>query len=468
MTKLRLSASRRRQAAGGASRRRTSVWPLIGVLLAAFAGVVVIGGYACTFKQRGNAVTAAPERQSAVDHPAPDVQVENRKTPEPETPVGSFLPCLLGTKGGVVVAFGSTDASRAAAVVLRDAIRRIPGHSDWDGILPAAEFDAKDFAVTGQTHVIAVGTLWDNEVLRGRSWLPTWWMDFDWYQNKYEFALSPADMGLPYQYKTGFMAAGFGAWPKGQTGVGLVEVDRSHLFMEWMVRSRLDRLTTDKQRKDPRQNYYRQMQALKDVRTPTYPTDVPLRLLVRVTGSGPAGVLAAARAFAERGMLNGVVLTAGAAASAAPEMFALTGSRYRKQLPFEPPAGSNGYTYMGWLLPSAFQYDGFAFETEIRPKQMWRLKYRPDFGITNFWTTPHRRASQFEIVILEFADVAEAKTAAAAVMKSLKTRNGAKKNRITGLNQTRRGNVVFVESLPEPAGKDLLARCVAAWKEAGK
>lgn len=375
-----------------------------------------------------------------------------------------FLKHLVDTDGSVVVAYGSDEASRKAAEHVGAAIRRLPGQAEWNGLVAAEAFDAEPYTKTGQCHVIAVGTLWDNPVLRGRSWLPTWWMDYEWYSTEYRFSLSPEEMEVPYQPQSGFMAAGFGAWPKGEDGVGLVEVDRSHLFMEWMVRSRLDRLTTEKDRKNPQKSYYHEMKALKDVKGPTYPTDVPLRLLVRVTGSGPAGILAAAKAFAEEGMLGGVVLAPGTRAEAAPEMFTLTAERYRKRLPFLPPQESGGYRYMGWLLPSAFQYDGVAFETEIRPKQMWRLKYQPDFGITNFWTTPHRRASQFEIVILEFPTRAIAAKAEEELMQSLTTRTGAKKKRITGLNHLRQGTVLLIESLPEPAGEQLLADCVTAWE----
>ena len=374
----------------------------------------------------------------------------------------SFLRTLAETEGGVTIVYGTRAASREAAHVLRDAIRRLPGQGNWDNLLSAEQFDEQSYQKTGPTHVIAVGTLWDNVALRGRDWLPTWWLDRDWYYQEYDFALTPEQIGLPYQRKSGFMAAGYGQWPKGESRIGYVEVDRSPYFMEWMVRSRLDRLVPKEKRSGD--GFYEAVTKLKEIKSPTYPHDFPLRLLVRITGSGDEGVLAAARAFAERGLLGGAVLADGAKADDGPTMFTLPQERYADRLPSKPPAGAEGYTYLGWLLPSAFQYDGFVFESGVRPRMMYRLKYKPPFGITNFWTTPHRRAGQFEICIVVFDSPDEAAKAEKGLIESLEGREAFKAGRITGFHTARRDHVLFTESLPEPAGKALLDACVGGWK----
>lgn len=377
---------------------------------------------------------------------------------------GAFLAWLAGSEGGVVVAHGAEDDSRQAAEVVAEAIRALPGHADWDRLVEAAAFDAEHFDVTGGSHVIAVGRLWDNPALRGRDWLPTWWMDFDWYHAEYAFALSPSEMGLPYQDDSGFLAAGYGHWPRGTAGVGYVEVDRSHYFMEWMVRTRFESVVPPEHR--DRYDVHNDWRRLEDLESPTYPTDVPLRLIVRVTGSGGAGVVAAAEAFARRGMLNGVVLAAGARADDAPAMFTLPAGRYHARPPLDPPAEVAGFRYHGWLLPSAFHYDGFANETGIAPRRMHRLKYAPPFGITNFWTSPHRRSGQFEVSIVELASEDEAGRAHDRLMASLAERDAARDDRVVGFGVERVGATLLLESIPGPAGSEVLAACVAAWKEA--
>jgi len=374
-----------------------------------------------------------------------------------------FLKMLADAEGGVTVAYGQNQASQQAGEVIAEAIRGLEGHGDWDKLVAASEFDKQHFDETGQTHVIAVGQLEDNAALRGRDWLPTWWMDYDWYQNEYEFALSPREMGLPYQYDSGFLAAGYGHWPNGQSGIGYVEVDRSHYFMEWMVRSRFEKVVDEENRDE--WGVHTQWQKLSDIESPTYPTDFPLRFIVRVTGSGGEGVVAAAEVFAQNSMLNGAVLAGDAKADSGPKMFNLPQARYTTELPYDPPKQVKDYTYQGWLLPAAFQYDGFANETGIQPAQMYRIKYAPGFGITNFWTSPHRRSGQFEVAIMVFDSVQQAKKAGRKLTNSLHERDSYKNERITGFNGEREGKVLFTESIPEPAGKAILDQTINAWQQ---
>jgi len=362
-----------------------------------------------------------------------------------------FLDTLAGTEGGVTIAYGAGPRSEEAARIICKAACETPGLEKNVRIMDAAGFDASHFRFTGTTHVIAVGTLADNAVLQGRNWLPTWWLDRDWYCNDYKYAVPP-DKALPYQPTSGFIAAGFGEWKKGEERIGCIEVDRSEYFMEWMVRSRYEEVAGGSIRNGNHPKWWE----LNKVTSPTYPADFPLRLMVRITGSGGAGVLAAAKAFVENGMLGGVVLAEGANADDGPAMFTLPADRYAAKLPFAPPPGANGYTCIGWLLPSAFEYDGFTHDAGVAPRMMFRVKYKPDFGITNFWTTPHRRASQFEVCVVHLASAEDAQKARANLEATLAGTPGGKEGKITGFNMAASGSTLILESLPEPAGKAIL------------
>ena len=370
---------------------------------------------------------------------------------QPAQAINGFLQTLVQTPGGVVIVYGTGAKSLEAANTIKSAINLVPGQATWNNLRTAAAFDADTMSITGQSHVIAVGTMADNIVLRERHQLPTWYLDRDWYYTQYQYAVSPGKIGLPYQPVSGFIAGGFGEWAKG-VNVGYVEVDRSKFFMEWMVRGRWERATWPAGGAYKSQGFF----DLWQVTTPTYPTEFPLRLIVRVTGGGTDGVVEAARAFAERNMLNGVVLGSGAVADNGPALFTLTTARYATTLPFTPPDNISGYLYQGWLLADAFQYDGFKRETAVTPIMMYRIKYKPPFGITNFWTSPHRRASQFEVCAIKCASNSDATTARTALLNKA-TANA----RIKGLNAVVVGSVLYVESMPEPAGAALLAACAA-------
>ena len=155
-------------------------------------------------------------------------------------------------------------------------------------------------------------------------------------------------------------------------------------------------------------------------------------------------------------MLGGSVLADGAQADDGPVMFTLPAARYAASLPFAPPKGANGCTYQGWLLPSAFEYDGFRRDAGVAPRIMYRIKYKPEFGITNFWTTPHRRAGQFEVCVVYFASADEAEKARKALELTLANTPGGKEDKITGFQMAVSGSALVLESLPEPAGKAIL------------
>ncbi len=371
-------------------------------------------------------------------------------------PAHPFLQTLVTGPGGITIAFGTEPRSREAADLIHAAACAIPGAERNVRLVSAAEFDAADFRTTGITHVIAVGTLADNAVLQGRNWLPTWWLDRDWYYRAYRHAVPP-ELALPYQSTNGFFAAGFGEWPTGEQRIGLVEIDRSEYFMEWMVRSRYETAAGGPIVNGNHPSWGK----LNTVVSPTYPADFPLRLMVRISGSGGAGVVAAAKAFVDGRLLGGVVLADGAQADPGPVMFTLPASRYATQLPFTPPDGAHGYTCQGWLLPSAFEYDGFRHDAGVAPQTIYRVKYKPDFGITGFWTTPHRRAGQFEVCVVYFATAQEAAAARAGLEQTLARTPGGQEGKVTGFQMAVSGRVLVLESLPEPAGQAILKQYLA-------
>ena len=362
-----------------------------------------------------------------------------------------FLETLVKTEGGVTIVYGTGRRSEEAAMLIYRAAREIPGSRKAVRYMTAKDFDASHFRFTGTTHVIAVGTLADNVVLQGRNWLPTWWLDRDWYYKEYEYAVPP-EKALPYQPTSGFVVAGFGEWPSGEQRIGYIEVDRSEYFMELMVRGRYEEVAGGPIRNGNHPSWWK----LNKVTSPTYPNDFPLRLMVRITGSGGAGVAAAARAFVEDDLLGGAVVAGDAKADDGPVMFTLPAARYAASLPFAPPKGANGCTYQGWLLPSAFEYDGFRRDAGVAPRIMYRIKYKPEFGITNFWTTPHRRAGQFEVCVVYFASADEAGKARKALEQTLADTPGGKEDKITGFHIAVSGSALVLESLPEPAGKAIL------------
>ena len=384
-----------------------------------------------------------------------------------------FLKTLVTTTpNGVVIAYGTNASSLTAANIILGAIQRIPGYSTWRNMMPAATFDGQNFTNTGQTHVIAVGTLADNVVLQGRTWLPTWWMDWGWYATSFPLGMPQSELGLAYQPTNGFMAAGFGYWPAGTQGVGLVEVDRSHLFCEWVVRSRMNQVAgmslpgTGNDVRAGMANVVNNLPnagAVGDAASftsvyPVYPKNFPLRLIVRITGSGEAGVMAAATAFANQQMVNGVVLASGTTAGMGPPQATLSTNRYATQLPFTPPASApGGSTYVGWLLPDAFEYDGLLYDAGVSPVQMFRVKYMPASGITSFWTTPQRRAGEFEIACLKFATAAAATQAASAINSAVENLQPYKLGSINNWGVAVNGPDVYLRSMVGSDGAQLLS-----------
>lgn len=376
----------------------------------------------------------------------------------PPEPVNPFLRILAeAVPNGVAVVHGGDASSREAAQLIGEAIRRIPGQQRWAGLVSAVEFEAANRSTTGQVHVIAVGTLHDNVVMQNRGWLPTWWIDRDWYYQKYPFAVKPED-ALAYQPISGFACAGFGEWPKEEKRIGYIEVERSDYMMEWLVRERWDKLAGKAVSDDPRagEEKHAWRKLPENSSAATYPRDFPLRLMIRVTGSGPEGVKAAAKAFASEGMLSGVVFAAGAKADTGPELFTLSAARYTVSLPFVPPPVVADWTYIGWLEPDAFFYDGLLNDAGVKPERAIRFKYVPKSGITGFWSTPHRRAGSMEIVGLKFSGSGEAEKAWQHLRSGLDALAASKDGKISGVNAMLVHDVLYIESLPEPAGGELL------------
>jgi len=90
-------------------------------------------------------------------------------------------------------------------------------------------------------------------------------------------------------------------------------------------------------------------------------------------------------------------------------------------LPTEAPTGrlvgkdGKALTCLGWVQADALDYDGFASQTGASAVRMWRVKYAPETGVTNFITAPHRRNGFYELLIVDLPKG----TDRAAVLKAL-------------------------------------------------
>jgi hypothetical protein len=307
-----------------------------------------------------------------------------------------------------VVAVGdhASGAERQAAALIAQALRSAGGPADN---LRSAEAIDRPEAVEeiGRRHVIVVGTVASNPALR--HYPGQWFLDRDaYYAGVYAGGYDPAQ-GQPrqpvrtWQPVTGFFVGGFGTFRSGGADVGYIECDRSEYFMQ--ARSRAG-----------------------DAGKPA-PARIPLRLMVRVTGSSPAGVLAAARAFVNNDLLCGVVTVRPLLINRYPWFraqkrtgLALRSADLALDLPVEAPRGvirgtqGRSLTYLGWVMADAAQYDGFLQQTGVAAARMWRVKYIPETGITNFLTSPHRMNTVYELLIVDLPLEQDR----AAVLKALK------------------------------------------------
>lgn len=131
--------------------------------------------------------------------------------------------------------------------------------------------------------------------------------------------------------------------------------------------------------------------------------DPGFRLLVKLTGSGPSGVLAAGRAFLDRRLLGGVVAGAHGWESSE-DIWSIS----PEEALSEPPlwltkagaqAGGHRIEYIGWQMTDSTIYAGLR-ELGIQPIRVHRAKYVTEKGLSNFDAAFHRRASANELMAI--------------------------------------------------------------------
>ncbi len=272
---------------------------------------------------------------------------------------------MIAPAAVIVVGQNAPDSIKASANALSGALKKAGG----DGkIITAEDFNKMPVSETAAYHVLAVGTVWDNEVLQRFN--DPWAIDRDWYYGR--LGNQPA---WPWMPTTGFSVGWVGNFDAKDNAVGYLCVDRSSVMWEARCKAFDDKNPPEKQ--------------------------MPLRFLFRISGSGPAGVAKAVKAFADDGMLNGC-LTGDAATKGDPR-FSLTPEKCLARLPIAVPqkvdAGA-GHTlaFLGWNQADGEEYDGFFSKTGVEAKRIVRAKYVPEWGMTNFVASPHRASSRFGVV----------------------------------------------------------------------
>lgn len=335
---------------------------------------------------------------------------------------------LIAPSAVVVVGKNAPASIQGTAHALSDALRKAGGSGQ---IITAEDFNTRPVSETGRYHIVAVGTVWDNEVLQRFN--DPWAMDRDFSYGR--LGNQPA---WPWMPRTGFTVGWVGDFNPNDPSVGYLCVDRSSYMWEQRCKIFDDKNPVEKQ--------------------------MPLRFLFRVSGSGPEGVVKAAKAFADQGMINGCL--PGAAAPIGDPRFNLTSDRCLTSLPMPVPqkvdAGS-GHTlaYLGWNQADGEEYDGFFSKSHVQARRIVRAKYVPEWGMTNFLSSPHRASSRFELSVVDVADAASAQQAATQLAGADGTSVTLSDGTVTrqahyGTLIAVRGNSVILESAPEPWGKALL------------
>jgi hypothetical protein len=364
---------------------------------------------------------------NADDAAAAPERINQQSAAAPELQGTAAILKILAPAAVVVVGENAPDAIKATAEQLAAALKKNGGDAK---ILTDAELSALPVSESGTYHLLAVGTVWDNLLLQRFN--DPWSLDRDWYYGR--LGNEPAWDWMPREgYTVGFV----GDFANDDDSVGYLGFERSSLM--WEARCK----------------------ALDDLNPPE--KQMPMRFLIRLTGSGAAGVSKAVQAFADDGLLNGTV--GGKAAPTGDPRYTLTAERLLEKLPFAAPqkvnaADGHSLTYLGWNQADAEQYDGFHALTGAVANRIIRVKYQPEWGFTNFPASPIRASTRFELCVIELAD-AGAATAALAKL----TADGGEKITIGGLSGARtkygahavvRDNRLILESAPEPWGQALV------------
>jgi hypothetical protein len=267
---------------------------------------------------------------------------------------------------------------------------------------------ADDLELAASKHLFLIGTPATNEVMsRLRS---HWALDRDDY---YKTAPKPPHDFMPV---TGYYAAGYVELPSGGADCGYAEWDRNHYWhyvLNLFLGSNNDKLKEAAPK-------------------------IPYRQIIRLTGNTPRGVASAVDAFLNDGLLTGVV-TAPANFGAA-TMFAVSAPeaalgdalapRGKIVAPEKTADGAEKFViFTGFHQGDAMVYSGVEQICGVRPRHLARAKYLTEEGWSTspylvkdpshpmtrsplFEATLARRASGNELLIIQFANAAEAKTAA--------------------------------------------------------
>ena len=380
------------------------------------------------------------------------------------TPANGLI-TLIAPDAQVVLGEKASPGETRAANLIVKALHE--GGGPEDNLRKAEAVDKPDAAAdAGRKHLIVVGTVASNPVLR--HYPGTWFLDREaYYSGVYAGGYDPAQ-GKPretvrdWQEKKGFFVGGFGTFRADGREAGYIECDRSEFFM-WARN-----LAGDSRKPHDQQ--------------------LPLRLMIRITGSSPAGVEAAAKAFVEKGLLGGIAPVEPKPSGAATKRTILSVGSDDLGIdpPAEPPDGKlkgegpaagKSLTRIGWVQADAQDYDGFLQQTGVPAVRMWRVKYVPETGITNFVTSPHRRNSIYELLVVDLP----AGTDRSAVLKGLKATEKyeiagqtfaatapvkfkdpllAKIALASGTHVLWKGDRLYLESLP-PVYEDILLAALA-------
>jgi hypothetical protein len=158
---------------------------------------------------------------------------------------------------------------------------------------------------------------------------------------------------------------------------------------------------------------------------PTAPYETEM---VTITGSTPAGVALAAKAFLDQGLVNGVVSSPGWQRTA-PNLLQHDPLDPAFVLPNWVPAQLGDWTKVGVSQASEDEYRGVVQDTEISPQEIWRIKYyKPGVwsapgasaAFENYSAGLHRRAYGNTLWIARFNSADEAASAAAKIAANAK------------------------------------------------
>ena len=379
---------------------------------------------------------------------------------EDRPPAYNGLLSIIAADAIVAVGEKAHTTEREAAELIAQALRDAGGPKDN---LRKAEDVDKPEAVDeiGRRHVIAVGTVASNPVLQ--HYPGTWFIDREqYYIGKASAGYAPPtgeprDTVRGWQPFTGFYVGGFGTYRDDRSQVGYVECDRSEYYM-W-ARSK----------------------------TFNEGPHVPIRLIIRITGSNPDGVLSAALAFARHGVLGGVLPVP--PFNPAPRTILTVGSDdLAVRQPGAAPLGTlkNGnrsLTSIGFVMADALDLDGFRQQTGVAPLWMWRVKYAPETGIDSFATSPHRRNTLYELLAVELPPGTDTQAVLRALNATQEVSIGNLTFRATkpvrfgdpdtkavavasGTHVLVLGNTLYLESMP-PTHEKMLLEALAAKVKGG-